>query len=91
MELDPLTRQLPNGHTLYHLRAILDPANESLPPWTLDLTDPRGRSKPLTAALSLLAHPTRLPTLLHLAKISAQSTQALAKATIHLLIHLCSE
>lgn len=88
MESAPLARRLPRGVPLYHLRAILDPANQSLPTWTLDLTDSKGNSKPLTAALSLLAHPGRLPTLLYLGKISAQATNALSQATIHLLRHL---
>jgi hypothetical protein len=62
------------------LRAVLDAAAETLPPFLATLVDTRGRSRPLAALAHLARHPTDAAVLLRLAGRSAAVLPELGRA-----------
>ena len=73
------------------LRAILDTADEALPPWLASVTDDLGRPRPLALAGRILRHPSSVKYLTRLSRQTKVALQSLTEALARLLPQLPGE
>jgi len=80
MEHDVVRAALKQSVPLYGVRAVIDTANESLPPSLERMVDPRGRSRALATVMQVVYRPATLHSLLVFAQRSCRVGRSLGAA-----------